>query len=147
MRYLLAILMACFMMGCSTLSKVVSYAQSNPAIVDLVTTQAVARYIDASVSIEGKRSRANNVIDVVSNLESFMAGNPVANKNTIMAVLMSSIEMEKIPIADRLLIDSIITSVEINLSKQSVNNILPPDAAIRIRVLLRTLTQAAEAYL
>ena len=147
MRYFIVLVMSFMVAGCSTIPKFVSYAQSNPAIVNLVTQQSVAKYIEASESIHARAERAARVQKVIANVESFLSGNPSARADTIMAVLLSSVDIEKLDVSDRLLVDAILTSVEVDLSKHSASGILDPEAVIRIRVLLRVLDRTAGMYL
>lgn len=147
MKYYVIAFCLFFITGCSTVSSLVSYTQSNPLIVDLATRQAVIRFIDGGDTPEDKTKRATEVIARIERVEYFVEGNPTASADTLLTVIRSNVDWESMRLADRLLVADIFTIIESNLKKSERDGYLDEDAVIRIRVLLRTLTETAEVFL
>ena len=132
--------------GCTTMSRLYSYTQDNPVIVDLAVRQAVFRYIDAGSSIQDKQDRAGRVKDVVEQVEYFLEGNPTASTHTLWLIVKSNINMDNLEAADRLLVEDIVTLVELNIERSSEETILDEPVIIQVRVLLRTLIKTAALF-
>lgn len=143
---LIALIALAALAGCQSFNKALSYAQSNPIIVNVATKQAVARFVNGGDTPEAKTARALEVERVVRSVEHFLEGNPTASSKTILLVLKANVDFDALSVADRLLVDDILTVVEANLSKNEQAGLLDDRAVIRIRVLLRTLMQTAALF-
>lgn len=146
MHYLVVVVMMFFAVGCQTASRVVSYTQNNPVIVNFATKQAIARYIQAGQSADDVSHRADRVVTVIREVEYFLDGNPTASSDTLFDVVKSNVELDRLSVTDRLLVDDLFALVQENLKKNEQAGFLPADAVIRIRVLLRTLLQTAALF-
>lgn len=132
--------------GCTTMSRLYSYTQENPVIVDLAVRQAVFRYIDAGATVQAKQDRAARVNEVVEQIEHFLEGNPTASAQTLWLIVKSNINMNTLTPADKLLVEDILTLVELNIERSSQEVILDEPVIIQVRVLLRTLIKTAALF-
>lgn len=144
MKQLMAILVCLLMAGCATTNRLVSYMQSNPIVVNIATKQAVFRYINAGKTDTEKVARSERVQAVLNKVEYFLEGNPTASSQTLLLVVKANVDLDKLEPADRLLVEDIFSVIESNMTKYEQSGLLSNDAVIRIRVLIRTLLQAAE---
>lgn len=132
--------------GCNTASKLYSYTQENPLIVDLATRQAVFRYIDAGSTTEQKKNRALRVKRVVERVEHFLEGNPTASRHTLFLVVKSNVDLKSLDPADRVLVEDILTVIELNIERATEEAVLDKPIIIQVRVLLRTLLKTAALF-
>jgi hypothetical protein len=139
-KYFLAAIIVFFIAGCSTLGALGDWANENPAVADLVVSQAIHRYIDDDVF------KAARVVASISATERYLEGTPTATVDALLQVLNASIEWEHLSTADRMLVRDLIGVVQINLAQKQVDGELDPDELIGVKSLLRTARRAAEAY-
>lgn len=130
--------------GCQVFKSIGEYANENPIAVQIVTRQAVFRYIDAGDTQAAKDSRAASVMDVVQRADAFLEGNPVASVDTLLQVVDSAINWEGLSAADRLLVQDVMTLVALSLEQRQSEGLLDEDAVIGLRAILRTSVEAAE---
>lgn len=112
---------------------VVDSVNNNPVVVDIATRQAVYRYIDAAETEQGKIERAGDVVQRLRNVDAFLQGNPTSSISTLLDVLNSQIEWESLSMADRVLVQDIMSIVKLNLEQKAKEQILDQDAVIGLR--------------
>lgn len=143
MKTAITLLFALILSACSVLNDVGRYAQDNPIIVDAATRQAVFRYIDAGETEADKSSRAKAVIDTVRDVDAFLQGNPTASVDGLLGVVEAQVKWGKLSVADRFLVQDILSLVRLNLENKQREGLLDPEAVIGVRALLETALQAA----
>lgn len=132
--------------GCSAFAKLGDYVADNPLIAQVATRQAVAQYISGGETLEEEIERAEQIKKRVKKVLLFVDENEAATVSDLMAVIDSSIEWDQLTYADRLLVQDIVSLVEIELNKATVPR-LSEDARIVISTLFKTALSAAELYL
>jgi hypothetical protein len=139
-KFLLATSIALFLASCSYMGVLGDWANENPAVADLVVSQAVHRYIDEDAD------KAARVVASISATEQFLDGNPTTTVDTLFDVLNASINWDNLSTADQALAQGLIVAVQVNLEQKQVDGELDPDEVLGIKSLLRTARRAAEAY-
>lgn len=143
MKHLRLFLAALLLSGCAQLAGISDYVNENPLVADIVTRQAVARYVEAGDNTSG---RADSVVRVVGNLEVWLDGNPTANVQALVDVLNSSINWDNLSPADALLVQDLTAILVLKLTGAVEDGDLDPDEVLGIRSLLVTARRAAELY-
>ena len=146
MRYILIFFMMIYSTGCQMASRAISYTHTNPVVVDFATKQAIVRFINAGDSIDEKSKRALKVEYAIKDVEYFLEGNPTSSAGTLLAVVKSSVNLEKLSVPDRILVNDLMLLVESNLKANESAGYLEHGAVIRVRVLLRTLLKTAAMF-
>ncbi len=143
MKKLILTIFVTLVAGCSVLNDIGRYAQENPIVVDAATRQAVFRYIDAGDTEVAKDKRARQVVTVIKNVDDFLQGNPTASTTTLLVVVESQIKWDKLALADRVLVQDVMSLVRLNLENKQREGLLDENAVIGIRAVLKTAQAAA----
>lgn len=122
--------------GCSIFNAVGDYSSKNPVIIDIATRQAVYRYIDAAETEQAKIERAGDVVQRLRNVDAFLQGSPTASISTLLDVLNSQIEWDKLSRADKILVQDIVALVKLNLEQKAKEEMLDPDSIIGLRNII-----------
>jgi hypothetical protein len=137
---LLMAAIAFFLAGCSYLGVLGDWANENPAVADLVVSQAVHRYIDEDAD------KATRVVASIAATEQFLEGTPTTTVDALFDVLNASINWDNLSTADQALAQGLIVAVQVSLEQKQIDGELDPDEVLGIKSLLRTARRAAEAY-
>lgn len=129
--------------GCAAISTASDWINGNPMIVNSVTRQAVARYVQGGDTLEEQRARAENVKIRTERALADLEGNPQATVAGIMDVLESHVDWDGLSPADRFLVQDIMLVVQTQLAQKQAENQLQTDTVLAVRSLLRTAISAA----
>lgn len=145
---LVAVFLCLSLVGCSVMETLGDYLNENPVFTSMATRQAVGRYIAAGKTVEEERERAADVQRRISKVMHYVDGNPTTSIDTLLAIIDSNIEWEKLEPVDRLLVQDVVMLVEVELRKyESEANVLSDTTSIAIKALFQTAISAAQIYL
>lgn len=130
--------------GCSTLDGAFSFVDRNPEIVNIATRQAVFRYVEAGMTTEEKDKRASKVYNVVKQLTEFLDANPEATVNTLLEVLNNQIDYEDMAASDVVLVQDIMSLVQISLKEKQQEELIESSTIIRVKTLLTVIEKTAQ---
>lgn len=130
--------------GCSTLDNAFSFVDKNPEIVNIATRQAVFRYVEAGMTTEEKDKRASKVYNVVKQLTEFLDANPEATVNTLLDVLNSKIDWQGMKSSDVILVQDIMTLVQISLKEKQQEELIQSSTIIKVKTLLTVIEKTAQ---
>lgn len=142
-NFLLSLVAVIQLAGCAQLAGLGDWANENPLVADIVTRQAVARYIIADYD---QQSRAARVVTVIASAEEFLDGNPTATVDAIFFVVQANINWEGLSIPDRILVEDLLAIIQYQLQQKQIQGSLDPDEVLGVRSLLKTARDAASLY-
>lgn len=143
LKNLIAVVLLLILSGCSTLAGISDYVNENPLVADIATRQAVARYIEQG---ENTGTRADSVVRVVTNLETWLDGSPTVTVESLIVTLNSLINWDNLSPADTLLVQDLTALIVWKLSSAEDEGDLTPDTLLGLRSLLVTARRAATLY-
>ncbi len=145
---ILIIVLSLFLVSCTLLETMGDYVNENPVFVNIATNQTVGRYIEAAGPIDAQIRRAKDVQQRCEKVLAYVDGNPETTVDSLLLVIDSVIDWDKLSISDRLLVTDIVTLIELELRKyESQQPQLSQGASIAIRAIFKTAISAAQIYL
>ena len=132
--------------ACSSLELVSDYVSDNPLLAQVATRQAVAQYISDGETIEDEIERAQQVKKRIAKVLLFVDEESSASVSQLMTVIDSSIEWDELTYQDRLLVQDIVSLVEIEL-QSATEPIITESTKLVLRTLFETALSAASLYL
>lgn len=133
--------------ACTSAYKVLSFTQSNSIVVSVATQQAVMRFIEAGHDADEQVVRAGKVVKVITELQNYLSGNPLASSETLFIVLKAHVNLERLTPSDQILVQSIFSVIETTIERRQDTGLIEEDAMIKLRVLLRTVATTAQYFL
>jgi uncharacterized protein YceK len=121
--------------GCSTFETLGDYVKDNPVFASTAFRYATAKYIN------NDDKRAAQVVERGSKVLAFIDSNPTVTVSAVMQYLDATIDWSSLDLADRLLVQDIISIVEADLRAQESQNPL-----VNVREVFEVIVNAALLY-
>ena len=128
--------------GCA----VVDYAKQNPATAALAVKSGTLAFVEQVDPIQRRVERAKEVIVVVNFILDQMDSSTSATVSTLSSEVRSQIDWNDMDAYERLLLDSLIFSVESKLKERVGDGILGEDDKLVVRSVLEWAKEAAGMY-
>jgi len=142
------VIMAVAMASAFTLSgcAVVDYAKQNPGTAALAVKSGTLAFVEQVDPIQRRVERAKEVIVVVNFILGQMDSSTSATVSTLSSEVRSQINWNDMDAYERLLLDSLIFSVESKLKERVGDGILGEDDKLVVRSVLEWAKEAAGMY-
>ena len=141
----------CLSTGCTmlqtTAEKVADVVNENSFLVNVGTRTAVEYYINQKDTLASRIDRAKDVQARFQLCLAYIDENPSASINTILEVVDSVIEWDKLSPNERIIVQEIVHQVELELKTEVDKGGLEDDTRIAIRSLFEVAISAAKVYL
>lgn len=141
----------CLSTGCTMLQtaaeKVADVVNENSFLVNVGTRTAVEYYINLKDTLAGRIDRAKDVQARFQLCLAYIDENPTASINTILEVVDSVIEWDKLSPNERIIVQEIVHQIELELKTEIDKGSLEDDTRIAIRSLFEVAISAAKVYL
>jgi len=143
MKKLALVLVAAFALsGCAA----VQYAKDNPATASLAVKSGTLAFVEQVEPIDRRVDRAKEVIVVVNFILDQMDSSTSATVSTLSSEVGSQINWNDMDAYKRLLLDSLIFSVESKLEDRVGEGVLAEDEKLVVRSVLEWAKEAANMY-
>ena len=143
-KYIVPVLLAFIMTlsGCA----VVDYAKENPFAAETAVKVGTLRFIDEASSVSDQIQRAKEVVFVVELVLSEMGTSQSATVSTLTQTVRARIDWNKFDPYERLLLDSLIFSVQQKLLDRVGDGVISEEDEIVVYQSLEWVIQAAKVY-
>jgi len=138
----LAIAAAFALSGCAA----VEFAKDNPGTASLAVKSGTLAFVEQIEPISRRIERAEEVIVVVNFILDQMDSSTSATVSTLSSEVRSQINWNDMDAYERLLLDSLIFSVESKLKERVGDGILAEDDKLVVRSVLEWAKEAANMY-
>ena len=141
-KVIASILALTLLSGCTA----VQFAKDNPETASLAVKSGTLAFVEQIEPISRRIERAEEVIVVVNFILDQMDSSTSATVSTLSSEVRSQIDWNSLDAYERLLLDSLIFSVETKLKERVGEGILAEDDKLVVRSVLEWAKEAANMY-
>jgi len=141
-KVIASILALTLLSGCAA----VQYAKDNPATASLAVKSGTLAFVEQVEPLQRRVERAKEVIVVVNFILDQMDNSTSATVSTLSSEVRSQINWNDMDAYERLLLDSLIFSVESKLEDRVGEGVLAEDEKLVVRSVLEWAKEAANMY-
>jgi len=135
MKYVITVIAALIISGCTTLEKVTDYVTDNPSIVNISAKVAVYKYCDKGATVQKQIERAERLVNKLSGIMSYLDDGFATTKTKLLDALLDNVDA-----SDRLMIKEFVGLV-------IKNEDIDTDQRIIVLGLLEISIEAAKDYI
>jgi len=131
-----------FLSGCTALQ----YAKENPEQAALAVKSGTLAFVEQVEPMSGRIQRAKQVVEVINIALSEVSSSSSATVTSLSSQIRDEIKWGDMDAYERLLLDSLIFSVESRLKERVGSGILNEDQRVVVRTVLEWAKEAANVY-
>lgn len=142
-KFMIAITLGVFLSGCT----VVEWGKENPASAALAVKSGTLAFVEQVEPVSRRIERAKEVIAVVGYVKNQIDSSTQSTVSGLAARVRNEIAWDSLDAYERLLLDSLIFSVQKRLEERIGTGVLDQEGEIVVKAVLNWAEQASQMYI